>query len=94
MAYPFTRLPTFYEFCQILEGKFGCRYQTLSDANLTDKQGNRHDIKYLERVINGETIECVVVLSDKETLLPSMVRNICSRLKIDPKDLDIGFDLG
>ena len=94
MAYPFTRLPSLAEFSQALKKKFDCEYKTLPDGGLEDEEGNLHRVKYFERVIDDQTIQCVVVLKDDAILLPSMVLSICARLKIDVKELDIGFDLG
>ena len=94
MAYPFTRLPSLAEFSQALKKKFSCEYKTLRGGGLEDDEGNLHQVKYFEREVDGQTIQCVVVLEDDAILLPSIVRSICARLKLDVKELDIGFDLG
>ena len=94
MAYPFTRLPSLAEFSQALKKKFNCEYKTLPDGGLEDEEGNLYQVKYFEREVDGQTIQCVVVLEDDAILLPSIVCSICSRLKIDVTELGIGFDLG
>ena len=82
MAYPFTSLPSFGEFREILQTRFQCAYKSLENT------------RYLEREIGDQIIQCVVDLDDSKILLPSMIRNICRRLSIKPEDLDIGFHLG
>ena len=94
MAYPFTRLPSLAEFGQALKKKFNCEYKALPGGGLEDEKGNLHQVKYFEREVDGQTIQCVVVLEDDAILLPSMVLSICARLKIDVRELDIGFHLG
>lgn len=71
----------FEEFRTRLNSKFQCTLESLDG------------IQYLERNIDGTPIQCVVDLGDDEIMLPSVIRSICRRLKIDPRELDIGFQL-
>ena len=94
MPYPFMPMPTFAEFRRTLETKAQCQSRALPKVGLRDEQGNRYPIKYLERQVDGKRVQCVVAVEDDDVLAPTMMRNICRRLGIDPKDLDIGMTLG
>ena len=92
MPYPFG-FPSLAGFQRSLKEKFQCEYKTLP-SKLKDEEGNEHEITYFERNFEQQKLRCVVVLAKTEYILPSVVRSICRRLKINPKDLDIGLHLG
>jgi len=93
MPYPMTPLPSFAEFRQKLESEWNCEYKTLPEK-LTDEKGNEHAVRYLERDLGGRVARYVVECDEDEILVPSLIRSICARLEIDPRELNIGFDLG
>jgi hypothetical protein len=91
LAYPFFRFPTFVDFKSKLETEFGCRFVIGDD--LCDGDGDSQPITFFEREVDGETLRCVVSVTDDQLpVAPTFIRNICGRLRINPKDC--GLDLG
>ena len=91
MPYPFAPLLTFSEFRKIVEENSDCEYKSLP---INVGESSPEIFHYLEREVNGEMIQCVVFLKDDEVMFWSVIRSTCARLGIDPRDLDIGLDLG
>lgn len=79
LAYPFTKLPTFFEFRERLEKDYKCKYKI-------DDDKTPFPIQYFEKGSGKKKITCAVSFNnDAEILTPSVLRSICKRLKINPK---------
>ena len=84
MTYPFSKVPLFGEVRQTLENKFGCKY-CKAEGTLKGPDGKEHEVYYFERVVKGQTLRANAPdLTDKDHVLWSVLRSICSRLQIDP----------
>lgn len=81
MAYPFVRYPSFREFKEILQKEFDCHYEKL-DGVLVDPNNVQHEVSYFRRVLGKKTLLAPVDLSDDTMLTPSVLRSICTRLKV------------
>jgi len=89
LAYPFIPLPSFDEFILKLKKKYKCEYKTFS----IKLNGKTVKIEYFERSYYKKKIKCVVSIENKNDIIPpTLLRSICNRLKIDPKDF--GLHLG
>jgi hypothetical protein len=91
VAYPLAPSPTLAEFTQVLTGAFQCELRQL-EGGLKDPAGQIHSVCYFERTVDGERLQCVVDAEPEDRLLPSVVRNLCRRLRIDPATF--GLTLG
>lgn len=95
MAYPFAPMPTFEEFCKALTDKHGC---VLKEK--TQHSGFGHqtaDVCTIEirRSAPGQERPAKAVIQKLEKtkpISPYMIRSVCTRLGIDPKEF--GFELG
>jgi hypothetical protein len=91
MAYPFTKAPKFSELKEKLD-KLGCQFKE-DKQPIVDPKGGKQTIKYFERKMGGETKTVTVAdYGNDEVIQYSVVRNICARLDIDPKEF--GLTLG
>ncbi len=82
MPYPLIPMPSFGELCVKLEDEFDCIFKTVD--------GTPFPITYFERTHNGKKFQCPVSFNDdSERLTPIVLRHICRRLKIDPKQLGL-----
>ncbi len=92
MAYPFAKVPLFGEVKQRFEKEFGCKY-CKADGTLKGPDGKEHEVYYFERAIKGQVLRANAPdLNDKDYVLWSVLRSLCSRLQIDPATF--GLDLG
>jgi hypothetical protein len=61
--------------------------------DLRDGDGDSQPITYFEREVDGKPVQCVISITDEATPVATLfIRNVCKRLKIDPKEL--GLELG
>jgi hypothetical protein len=92
MPYPLIHYPTFAEFIARLTSEFKCQLGTLASP-ITDGDGESHAIHYLERVVDDQTIRCVIHIEDSdECITLSLLRSVLARLKIDPKLFGLSLD--
>ena len=77
MPYPMTQAPTWAQFKTRCANEFGCTVQAV--VGKTVKISNGH----------GSTI---ILLEDHERLTPSMIRNSCAKLGLDPKRFGLNLD--
>ena len=89
MAYPFAAAPTLGELKSRLKKEFDCEFKSETKVK-SGESGEQFIITFFERSINGETLQCVIDLSDFENddaivNLP-IVKSICRRLRIDAKN--------
>lgn len=97
MPYPFGWTPIpFWAFCARLEEKCQCKYRKLDDWVAVDlDDGTQLTTRFLERTLDGKVLQYALNdLEEDDVLWPSQIRRICRRLKIDPRDLNIGLHLG
>ena len=74
-------MPTFAEFRIRLEKEFDCKFNI-------DREP--FPISYFERIVNGKKITCVVDLnSDSEPVTPTVIRSVCTRLKINLTEFNL-----
>jgi hypothetical protein len=91
LAYPFMPFPAFADFKARLESEFGCSFKIGED--LCDGDGDSQPITYFEREVEGKRVQCVVSVADEQDPVATfLIRDVCKRLKIDPKEF--GLDLG
>ena len=92
MAYPFAQCPTVKEFVAKVK-PFGAELKTL-DAEMVGPRGPV-TITYLERQ-TGDTVRQTEPLPEDldERLFWDTIRRLCRQLDLDPKELDLGLDLG
>ena len=91
MAYPFAQAPTLREFIGKLE-QFGVH--VCSVDGLSGPRG-AVTIRFLERGRNGNALRSEPLPeSDDMRVGVDLARRLCRQLKLDPRELDIGFDLG
>ncbi len=92
MAYPFAPFPTFGTVKRRLAA-LGCEFKDL-DSKVKNPEGDDIQFCYFERTDNDKLLlaECPRY-SDDEPVTFTLVRSICARLKIKPRELDIGLDL-
>lgn len=92
MAYPMMKhWPTFSEFRAKVVEQYGGSYKQLP-GSLCINDGEPGPIFYLERESGGAVRRYSVAIQDSEQLSPSVLRSLCKRLDIDPKDF--GLTLG
>jgi hypothetical protein len=87
-AYPFRQAPTVREVIEKTQ-RAGAKLSRLRDS-LTGPQG-AIEIRFLER--DGHPSEPLPE-NDDERVAWDTLRRWCNQLRIDPRDLDIGLDLG
>jgi len=85
------KFPTFGEFRAKVVAEFGAAYKQLPDS-LCINDGEPEPVHYLERSSNGQVRRYAVAIRDDEKLAPSVLRSLCKRLDLDPKDF--GLHLG
>ena len=92
MPYPMTPLPTFRKFKARLTDDFLCSH-IQSRSQITDPDGNVFHVWFFKRTIpDVGTVRCVVDIEDDEIVLPGQLKNICTRLHIDPKHFGLHLD--
>lgn len=92
MAYPFSKVPLYGEVRQRLEKEFGCKY-TKAEGRLVGPEGKEHEVYYFERILKDKTLRAHAPdLTDKDYVLWSVLRSLCSRLEVDAKAF--GLDIG
>ena len=92
MAYPFSKVPLYGEVKARLEKEFACKYVKV-DGKLVGPDGKAHDVYYFERAVKGKILRVNAPdLSDKEYILWSVLRSLCTRLDVDLKAF--GLDIG
>ena len=75
-------MPSFDEVRARLKNEFDCVFKTIN--------GDPFPINYFERIHNGKKFQCPVSFNDdSERLTPIVLRYICRRLKIDPKQFGL-----
>ena len=89
--YPFAPLPSFSEMKAKLEG-YGCVFHC--SGNVNSPEGDSYPLNYIERIVDEQSLTYVFVLDDEDEAKVTwyLIRSICARLKIDPKEF--GLDLG
>lgn len=94
MAYPFAQAPTIAEVVDKLKKDFGAQERRPTGV-VIGPSGLPVGISYLEREVDGQTKRTQALPEERETRAGwDLVRRLCRQLKVDPKDLDIGLDLG
>ena len=94
MAYPFGVALPFAQFKKLLIEKFACEHKQLENR-LFDSEGTSEPISYFERTHEGKTYTATCQnFDDDEIITFSIIRSVCARLGIDPRELGIGLDLG
>ena len=83
MAYPFVPSLPFGEFRGKLISEYACRWDVLPISYSPRRLG------VLERDVSGQTLDYVTDMEDADRVLPSTLRSICARLKIDPADFGL-----
>ena len=83
-AYPFMQWPTFEELRQRLLDEYGCKYVPLDGTTL-----NEAAVYCLERTVDGVVKRYGVMYESDERLAPTVVRSICHRLKVDPREFGL-----
>ena len=78
-------MPSYESFLKILIDEYDCIPRHI------DK--DPFPISYIERTIDGKKYICPVNIKDTDILTPTLLGNICRRLKIDDHDR-FGFSLG
>lgn len=82
MSYPLTPMPSFSEIRTRLENEFNCVFKTID--------GGPFPTRYFERIDGRKKLQCPVSFNDdNERLTPTVLRYICRRLKIDPKQFGL-----
>lgn len=78
MAYPFMKFPTFAEFIEKLRSAHNIVLKDLDETIIKDEA--HLAIHYLEGVVDGKEVRCVIDIVDfAERVTPSVLRSVCAR---------------
>jgi hypothetical protein len=99
VAYPFIYCPSWREVIDRLQAEHQITFHQTPPIQAPDgkpvqiSDGENLTIQYFEHSANGTTFRCVVCFDDEnERILPSMMRSICSTLRLSPTFF--GLELG
>lgn len=94
MAYPFAKAPTVAQAVAAFQA-LGATLHNLPDPELVGPRGPVV-VRYLERGTGNGGIYRSEPLpeTDDERVGWDMLRRWCRQLRVDPKELDLGLDLG
>ena len=93
-AYPMSPAPTFREVKDRLINDFGCQYKKLEVSvryreEEEEEEETEASIPYFERDIESGTFQYPAVMEDYERINPTILRDICGALGIDPREFGL-----